>query len=169
MRPYGFVRRIGTPLTQGYYILHEGLLGVRGGDYASNQFTYAAMEKENPISATQRGRQLDAATGGWVGFTDKYWASAFIPDQKVPFDTSFTLDTPATGPKVYQATVTMPALSVAPGATAESASRLFVGAKEVRTLEAYQERYGIDRLNLLIDWGSAWYTTGIAAICPWHE
>lgn len=158
LTPYGFIRRLGTPHTQGYYILHEGLLGVLG-EQGLKEEKYANLDKADPLSPTERGRRFDPATGGWVGITDKYWASALIPDQKTPFASSFTVSTPANGPRAYQTTITLPSATIAPGASAESTSRVFVGAKEVRTLEAYQDNLGIDRFKLLIDWGWFWFIT----------
>jgi YidC/Oxa1 family membrane protein insertase len=152
LTPYGFIRRIGTPHVQGYYILHEGLIGVLG-EHGLKEVKYADILKEPALSANEHGTRFDPATGGWVGITDKYWASAFIPDQKTPFQSTFSVSAPQTAMPSYQTTVTLPQLVAAPGAAAESTSRVFVGAKEVHTLEAYQTNLGIDRLNLLIDWG----------------
>ena len=48
LTPYGFIRRVGTPHTEGYYILHEGLLGVFGEQGLKEQ-TYAALGKGPPL------------------------------------------------------------------------------------------------------------------------
>ena len=49
LTPYGFVRRIGKPVTQGYYILHEGLLGIVG-DQGLKEEKYDSLEKEPNLS-----------------------------------------------------------------------------------------------------------------------
>ena len=46
-------------------------------------------------------------------------------------------------------------MRVAPGATAQTVTRFFAGAKEVETLDAYEAALGIPRLGSSIDWG--WY------------
>ena len=76
--PWSRVRRDYTPETSGYYILFEGLLGVV--DNTLQEMTYA-----NAKSETEKKKNAIAydatATGGWAGFTDKYWLTALVPDQ----------------------------------------------------------------------------------------
>jgi YidC/Oxa1 family membrane protein insertase len=163
LTPYGFIRRIGTPHVQGYYILHEGLLGIIGQQGLA-ELTYANLDKEPVLAQNERGRRFPEATGGWFGITDKYWASAIVPDQKTPYQTAFTVTTAPgaaatnAAARSYQTLLTLPAATVAPGATASSTTRLFVGAKEVRTLDHY-ETQGVERFKLLIDWGWFWFIT----------
>jgi YidC/Oxa1 family membrane protein insertase len=78
--PYALISRHGLPQTSGYYILHEGLIGVFG-DKGLQEVGYAAIE-------TARA-QTFKARGAWLGITDKYWAAALIPDQNVETDSSF--------------------------------------------------------------------------------
>ncbi len=71
--------RQGLPKTSGYAVLHEGFIGVVGADQPSTEITYAAIAKE-----TNTAKVLPVegfAKGGWLGYTDKYWATAIIPDQ----------------------------------------------------------------------------------------
>jgi YidC/Oxa1 family membrane protein insertase len=163
LTPYGLIRRMGTPHVQGYYILHEGLLGVIGTQGLSEE-KYSDLEKEQPLSATEKGKRFTETTGGWLGITDKYWASALVPDQKATWQGAFTVTTapgaPANNPasKSYQTLMTLQPAAIAPGAKATTSSRLFVGAKEVRTLDAY-EAQGIERFKLMIDWGWFWFIT----------
>ncbi len=42
------------------------------------------------------GAKTFKQTGGWLGFTDKYWAAALVPDQTVPYEARFS---GAKGPK----------------------------------------------------------------------
>src|SRR5262249_2617683 len=69
--PYGRIRRVGTPKTLNYYLLHEGLLGVLGGSLRETKYSTIAKE----------GTQTFDSTGGWLGITDKYWLVALVPDQ----------------------------------------------------------------------------------------
>jgi YidC/Oxa1 family membrane protein insertase len=98
------------------------------------------------------------STGGWFGFTDRYWASAIIPGQSEPVEGRFA----ATGPQTrqdYQADFTAQPLDVAPGATATQQTRVFAGALEVGTLDHYIATLGIKKLDLLIDWGRLYFIT----------
>jgi YidC/Oxa1 family membrane protein insertase len=156
--PYGLVSRHGKPTTLGYYVLHEGLIGVLG-DKGLQEYTYDNLDKEGQgPGQNTRGKVWDANTGGFLGITDKYWAAAVVPDQSRPFQGSFTSRQDATG-KVYQANVLGDARAVTPGATAEVTNHLFAGAKEVAVVDGYQNALGIKNFDLLIDWGWFYFIT----------
>ena len=82
-----------------------------------------------------KGEAIEAATDGWIGFTDHYWMTTLIPEQGKPF-TAVSKYTP--GADIYQVEVRQPLLSIAPGATATTSIQLFAGAKEWETIHAYQ-------------------------------
>ena len=125
--PYGLVSRWGKPTTQGYYVLHEGLIGVLGAD-GLQEYTYDHLAKEPLLgNATTRGKTWTGVTGGFVGITDKYWAAAAIPDQASPYTGSFTERTDGTT-KVYQTSVLGGVRVVDPGTTAAATQQLFAGA-----------------------------------------
>jgi YidC/Oxa1 family membrane protein insertase len=156
--PFGLVSRHGRPVTQGYYVLHEGLIGVLG-DQGLEEFKYESLDKE-PLVPGQNthGRVWNGVTGGFLGITDKYWAAAVIPDQSQPYQGSFT--SREDGPtRIYQANMLGDAKTVQPGATAESTQRLFAGAKEVEKVDAYKDSLGIKKFDLLIDWGWFYFIT----------
>ncbi|MBK3421345.1 membrane protein insertase YidC, partial [Methylobacterium ajmalii] len=156
--PYGLVSRWGKPHTQGYYVLHEGMIGVLG-DKGLQEYTYDKLGKENPLGTPgTRGLSWTGVTGGFLGITDKYWAATAIPDQKTPYTGSFTeRDEGAT--KVYQASSLGEAKQLAPGATVSSEQRLFAGAKEVGAIDGYEKSLSIKRFDLLIDWGWFYFIT----------
>ena len=75
--PWSRIRRDYKPETAGYYILHEGMLGVLDGTAAG-----ADLRQGQDRGRQERRRGLEAdTTGGWAGITDKYWLTALIPDQ----------------------------------------------------------------------------------------
>ncbi|RVU18770.1 membrane protein insertase YidC [Methylobacterium oryzihabitans] len=158
VHPYGLVSRWGKPHTQGYYVLHEGMIGVLG-DQGLQEYTYDKLAKENPLGgAGSRGHSWTGVTGGFVGITDKYWAATAIPDQARPYTGAFTeRDEGAT--KVYQASSLGDAQTIAPGASAQATQRLFAGAKEVGTVDGYEKSLGIKSFDLLIDWGWFYFIT----------
>jgi YidC/Oxa1 family membrane protein insertase len=156
--PYSLVSRHGRPATLGYYVLHEGLIGVLG-DQGLQEYTYDKLGKEPPLPGqTTRARTWENVTGGFVGITDKYWAAAAVPDQNAPFTGSFTERDQ--GPtKVYQANILGDQRTIEPGATSETMQRLFAGAKEVRVVDGYKESQHIKNFDLLIDWGWFYFIT----------
>jgi YidC/Oxa1 family membrane protein insertase len=148
--PYELVSRHGKPVVSGYAVLHEGFVGVVG-DSGVKETSYDAIEKE-----PQATLHLDG-TGGWLGFTDKYWAAAVIPDQNMPVKGRFL--SYGTGAKIYQVDQQGAAQTVAPGATLAVNSRLFAGAKVSDLLDRYESTLGIKKFDLLIDWGWFYFIT----------
>jgi YidC/Oxa1 family membrane protein insertase len=158
LHPYGLVSRHGKPVTQGYYVLHEGLIGVLG-DQGLEEVKYDAADKDPVIAGnTTHGRVWNAVTGGFLGITDKYWAAAVIPDQGKPYQGSFT--SREDGPtRIYQTNMLGDASTLQPGQTLESTQRLFTGAKEVEKVDGYKDQLGIKKFDLLIDWGWFYFIT----------
>jgi len=151
LRPYALILRRGKPDVAGYAVLHEGFVGVIG-DGSVQEITYPNIEKE-----TGRVRELKG-DGGWLGFTDKYWGSAIIPDQSEAIDARFSASGTAQ-PEDYQTDYVGPVIAVAPGATGSAAARVFAGAKEVATIDAYGKDLGIKKFDLMIDWGWFYFIT----------
>ena len=150
VQPYGLVLRHGKPNVANYSVLHEGFEGVIGEKEQAP--TYASIDKATGKIETFKG------DGGWLGFTDKYWGSAIIPGQTAPIEARYS----ATGvePAVdYQADFLGKEQTVAPGATFETTTRLFAGAKEVSTINDYAAKLGIKKFNLMIDWGWFYFIT----------
>ncbi len=134
VKPFARVSRTGTPKLEGFYILHEGFVGIiqnelKEADYSDLQET---------------GREELDSPGGWVGITDKYWLAAVIApgDQPIKASYSHSLQNNA---DVYQADFVAPDVTAAPGGKAETTSRIFAGAKEVRLLDRYAQGEGEER------------------------
>jgi YidC/Oxa1 family membrane protein insertase len=153
LAPYALTARRGLPPTLNYSVLHEGFVGVIG-DSGVQEIKYDKIEKEDHAAKTFKG------TGGWLGFTDKYWATAIIPDQSAPIEARFSAAFGAPGEaKTYRADFVGAARTIAPGASIETLSRVFAGAKETETLDKYQADPGIEKFDLLIDWGWFYFIT----------
>jgi YidC/Oxa1 family membrane protein insertase len=147
--PFALISRHGTPQTLGYYILHEGLIGVFG-DKGLQEETYANMEKQKELSFT--------ATNVWLGITDKYWAATLLPDTSMQVNAKFS--TGMIGNiKTYQTDYLGPAQTIAPGGSAAVDGRLFAGAKEVSIVDGYNERLKLNKFDRLIDWGWFYFIT----------
>jgi YidC/Oxa1 family membrane protein insertase len=141
--PYSLLRRHGTPETLGYYILHEGPIGVLG-DQGLKEFSYKDIEDKKSISFK--------VTNAWLGLTDKYWAATLLPDPKAAIQAKFSYELLG-AQKTYQTDYLGEVQSVAPGATAAHTTRLFAGAKETAVVDGYDKQLGLNRFELLIDWG----------------
>ena len=142
--PYSRAARHGTPQTANFFILHEGPIGVLG-DQNLIELNYGDLAKE--------GQKDVDSTGGWLGFTDKYWAAAILPEPGTEISARFSHTKP--GPlDIYQTSfVNKAPATVGPGSTGEHKSYVFAGAKVEAIIDSYEKTFGFDRFELLIDWG----------------
>jgi YidC/Oxa1 family membrane protein insertase len=156
--PYSLISRHGTPQTSGYYILHEGLIGVMG-DQGEQQFTYKAMDDKK--------QQQFSVTNAWMGITDKYWAAALLPDTDAHVQADFSSGMKGLT-RTYQTGYLLDPQTIAAGATGSANARLFAGAKEaavvginfpLSTFGGYNNQLGLNKFDLLIDWGWFYFIT----------
>jgi YidC/Oxa1 family membrane protein insertase len=148
--PFALISRHGMPKLEGLWlILHEGFVGAVGPS-GVQEVTYDSVLKEG-------GTKSFKQTGGWLGFTDKYWGAALIPDQTIPSEIQFW--SPDKAAKHFQADVKADPMEIADGGRATFATHLFAGAKVAKQIEAYGEQLGARRFDMLIDWGYFWFLT----------
>jgi YidC/Oxa1 family membrane protein insertase len=145
-QPYGRVTRLEKPKTSGFYVLHEGAVGVV--DNRLKELSYDNLDDEKLVEKI--------STGGWLGFTDKYWLAAFIPDQKTPMTTRFV----GNKEKAFYACETLGReIELAPQASAQYTQHMFAGAKILRMLDAYEEKLGFSKFDLAVDFGWFYFVT----------
>ena len=94
------------------------------------------------------------AKGGWLGFTDKYWMSALIPDADQSINVNYRYGN--NGRDSYRAGYVGQIYKVSSGESLEYGGKLFVGAKKLNVLSAYDEKLSIPRFTDAIDWG--WFS-----------
>ena len=137
--PYGLVNRAEASKDLDTWSIQVGPMSVHNGtaDYDVNW------------KDVDKGTQKFSTTGGWLGFTDKYWLTALIPDQGASFAGEFQ----STGKGGYQADYSRIAKDLAPGQRLTQTSRFFAGAKEVRLLDRYTDKTGIALFDYALDWG----------------
>jgi len=145
--PYALISRHGTPPTLGYYILFEGMIGMLGDKLQEK--SYSDMEKEKEVSFS--------STNAWLGFTDKYWAATLIPATTAKVQAQFSAF--QNGIKRYQTYYSLDPVTVGPTGTGSAGTRLFAGAKEVSIVDGYNQQLGLNKFDLLIDWGWFYFIT----------
>ncbi|WP_426957852.1 membrane protein insertase YidC [Muricoccus radiodurans] len=154
--PWARIRRERTPTVAGYYILHEGFVGVLDGRLRETKYADAKSggERTNGVALDQE------SPGGWAGFTDKYWLTALAPVDQTQRIRAAYRHVSEGGQDRWQVDFAPPApLQVAAGATAPFATRLFAGAKEVKLLDSYERGLGIHDFDKAIDFGWFYYIT----------
>lgn len=148
LHPYSLASRWNLPKTAGFFILHEGPVGVFNGKL--KELSYSDLSPGKPVETDTKG--------GWIGITDKYWLVALIPDQGNEVKARFSHNQ-VNGQDRFQIDWLGGPRTIAAGETAEVQQRLFAGAKRVRLLDAYTSDLGIDRLDLAIDFGWFYFLT----------
>ncbi|MEZ5823823.1 MAG: membrane protein insertase YidC [Geminicoccaceae bacterium] len=146
--PYDLVSRWGTPKISGFYILHEGPIGVMDGTLT--EIDYSDLQEDGDVEMT--------TTGGWLGITDKYWLTALVPDQAEPLTATFRHSL-KDGQSRYQVDYLWQKRTIAPGETASVTHHFFAGAKEVYKLDAYSEKFGIPLFDRAVDFGWFYFLT----------
>ncbi|MDT8759783.1 membrane protein insertase YidC [Sphingomonas psychrotolerans] len=137
--PYALVSRAEKSTDVDQWAAHVGPIAVSQG--AANYVNYKDVDA---------APQAFSTTGGWAGYTDHYWLTAVVPDQRVPVQ----LQQRQTPTKSYQADYQLAApLNVPAGQKVTYNSHFFAGAKEVKLLEDYQDKLGIVQFDRAIDWG----------------
>ena len=139
------VTRKQAPSLSGMFILHEGLLGVLKEKLELIDYDDLKDDEETLNFESDNG---------WVGITDKYWLAALIPDQNKSFKAIYTYDN---GYIAYYRSLN--ATKVAAGSDHIVESQIFIGAKEAKLIDRYQEDYGIYNFDLAIDWGWFYFLT----------
>ncbi|MEQ1648392.1 MAG: membrane protein insertase YidC, partial [Hyphomicrobiaceae bacterium] len=167
LQPYARIYRHGVPKVEGWAILHEGPIGFLSPDDKNGlkELTYADLKKDAETALKDKkiplGEKAFAGVkGGWIGFTDKYWAATLIPDQASTYDAHVVAYAKTSDQEEgFQTDYIEPAQTIAPGATIASTASLFAGAKEVRVLDGYRDAKSIKRFDFLVDWGMFWFIT----------
>ena len=138
--PYGMVNRVYTA-DGNTAVVHEGMLGVVDGSL-----------KEIKSKDLDEGEKKEYTTkGGWAGFGERYWFSAFTLNNSDESSVRFT----KTAKDTYQSDFVSSPIDIANGAVATSKTQFYAGAKEIALLDKYAKTHDIQKFDLAVDFG--WY------------
>ena len=159
VRPVGSVRRHGaskefleatTPgANKDRGLVFLGLMGAMEGTLVKE--SYKKLEKNTSVAET-------SDEGGWIGFTDKYWLGALVPDQTQEFSAKFNR-IPRAQDHIYEVQTVGTEADIPAGGAITSQQRVFAGAKTLDVLRAYKSELGIPRFDDAIDWGYIYFLT----------
>ena len=145
LSPVAKISRTDTPKTQGFFILHEGPIGIV--DNVLEEIDYKDLKKNiGPIEYNSKG--------GWFGITDKYWLATLIPDQNSNVIVRYQFYTKNNKEK-YQVDYKGGIIEIPSNKSVTIKNLLYAGAKEIKLLDKYEKQYSIQRLDFAIDFG--WY------------
>ena len=159
--PYALISRYGAPPVAGTYVLHEGMIGVVGDKL--QEVKYKEIDDKKLI-------EFPNVTNSWFGITDKYWATALLPDTDAKLQVHFRSDPSGTSTNhSYQTDYLLDPVTVQAGGSGSADARLFAGAKEVATVGinfpfvtgfgGYNQQLHLNKFDLLIDWGWFYFIT----------
>ncbi len=117
--------------------VHQGFVG-----YLND---YLVEEKYDTDEKIYSDRTKD----GWFGFTDKYWQTLMVLNPNENVSVSFSSDQKET----YKAFFETDNFLIQPNESVTKTSRLFVGAKDIDVINAYQKDLKIPHFDLSIDFG----------------
>ena len=156
VRSYGLASRARKAADPSMWTMHIGPMG-----YFDGEANYS-VDWETLDESGAGGEQFDSR-GGWLGFTDKYWLTALVPNEGSAISASFKKSPSG----AYQADYLGQPVILAPGQASTSESRLFAGAKEKVWLDRY-EAAGITKISKSIDWGwFEWFMRPIFDLLNW--
>jgi YidC/Oxa1 family membrane protein insertase len=147
--PFGLISRHGTPHVSGYYILHEGLIGVLG-DQGLQEYGYKKIDDTKAVEFK--------VSNAWLGITDKYWAATLLPSPAASLQAKFSSNLVGTL-RTYQTDYLLDPVTVSIGGTTTTTTNLFAGAKESATVDAYGKQLTLNKFDRLIDWGWFYFIT----------
>lgn len=152
--PYALMAQNGYPSDYLHrWVVFEGLQAYVGKDL--KEFSYDKMVKQ--------GKAEFSGQGGWMAFSDHYWLTSLIPaqDQDMKYSFRYTPDKSGDKKKVgrYQIDMTGAARTVQPGAASDVTSHLYVGTKNLKTIEAYGKDLKIGHFDLTVDFGLFYFLT----------
>ncbi len=128
---------------QNFYIQHEGFIGVFDDEL-----------KEDDYDDVEEKKIVRESSEGWLGITDKYWMTAFVPESGKNFKSTFLYEN---GFKANY--IINEAVNIGKSSTGSNKLRLFIAAKEVETIDGYAADQNINKFDLVIDWGWFYFFT----------
>lgn len=148
LTPQGILTRLGEPKSSGFFILHEGPVGVFDGKLHDPSYEDIA----------KTGLLQNPKAPGWFGLTDKYWLTALIPDPKIAITSSYTYQ--GTGESaLISSHYQRDPLALEPGKSIEVTDHFFAGAKVLSLLDSYEPILGINHFDLAVDFGWFYFLT----------
>ncbi len=148
LQPYGAVRRHSKTKEPPDPVNHQGMVGMF--DNKLKKITYQKLEKGEAVQ--------QASVGGWLGFTDKYWLAALIPDQKAKIEGAFKV-TQLPNEEVFESSYLVAPVALGVGQSLTTTQHLYAGSKRVSELRALGKQLGLHEFADAVDWGILWFLT----------
>lgn len=123
---------------------HTGAITV--SEDGLQEISYKDMTEKTAVTQ-------DAATD-WIGVADKYWLKAIVPNDK-SFKATFRYSGTVTDK--FQADYLGKEISVRSGEKITQKNMIYMGAKKLKTLEAYAKHYDIRLFDRAVNFGALYF------------
>ena len=140
---YGQIIRNRIPEISNFYILHEGLIATLDDELVEEDYDDIQEQKFTKI-----------AQKGWLGIGDKYWITSLIPPKNKEFKTTFDYKE-----KFRANFIATEPLELNEKSKIQEELKIIVAAKRVDIIDGYSKTLGIDKFDLVIDWGFLYFIT----------
>ncbi len=143
--PYAFISQGGNRKAAEHMAYYVGPIGIINDSL--KEIGYEDLQSKEKIE--------EVSTGGWIGFTDKYWLSALIPDQSLQYTYEFksNKNLSTDNKQFYQTSIKGSKITIASGQTHTLTTHFFAGAKEVSLLDSYEKTLNIPSFDRSVDFG----------------
>lgn len=139
---YGLINKF-YPSTEQNSIVYVGPLAV---------VDKKLIEKSYSTVKDKKNYQSPSSTINWLGFTEKYWLTSFVPDKSFLYNLNIRYAL-RSGQDQYQVDFLSPIQELSPSNTFVINHNLFLGAKKVGLLDDYEKQYDITLFDRAIDFG----------------
>jgi YidC/Oxa1 family membrane protein insertase len=147
--PYGLIYRSLPELKETISVVHEGGVGV---------FNDILKEITLKDLIEKKVETFDSEKNGWLGFSDKYWLTALIPENNSKFTSNFSGGHKNNYLK-FQLDFTGIEYLLQVGKTLTYNTKFFAGAKEEKIIDHYETKYDISLFDRSIDYGWFYFIT----------
>ncbi len=136
--PYSQIIRKNIPRDiVNFFILHEGPIGVFDDQLVEKDYD-DVIDKKYSINAEK----------GFLGITDKYWVTSLIPEKNKNFRADFEYSE-----KFKISYIETDAVEAQPNQEINHKVDIVIAAKEVNVIDEYNEKLGLSKFDLVIDFG----------------
>lgn len=142
-QPFGIINRAYEALESSNNILHEGPIAAINDKLEDMTYEKIKDKKHEAFASTKIN---------WIGITDKYWLTSFIPDGRYKYNANFAYAV-QNGQDRYQIDFVGEKHILDAGKSIEFSTLFFSGAKKVDLLDSYSKQYSIELFDRAIDFG----------------